>query len=141
MYYHPYMFHWANGERALSTCQACVSLWLDGVARQQQAHAEAMSAFYSRHLDALRDLSEASDTAQFAARLLACTGPKPFDMAEFATRLGGIAAETHRKLGEVVRSHADDVTTSWVEGRARAGEERRKLASGGRSGERRQMVA
>jgi len=80
-------------------------------------------------------------TAQFAARLLACTGPKPFDMAEFATRLGGIAAETHRKLGEVVRSHADDVTTSWVEGRARAGEERRKLASGGRSGERRQMVA
>ena len=29
MYYHPYMFHWANGERALATCQACVGLWLD----------------------------------------------------------------------------------------------------------------
>src|SRR5690349_5684205 len=107
MYYHPYMFGWMNGERALTTCQACVGVWLDGVARQQQAHADALSAFYARHLEALRDLSEAGDSAQFAARLLACTGPKPFDMAEWSTRIAAIAAETHHKLGEVVRSHAD----------------------------------
>ncbi len=141
MYYGRLMFDWANNERTLATCQECVIVWLDGVARQQQAHAAAMSAFYDRQLEDLRALSEATDTAQFASRLLACASPKPVALTELSTRLGGIFADTHRKLGEVVGSHADQLTRSWLENAVALEERRRKDANGGRAGGRRHMVA
>jgi hypothetical protein len=141
MYYGQLMFAWANNQRTLATCQECVSVWLDGVARQQQAHAAAVSTFYTRQLEDLRALSEATDAAQFASRLLACASPKPVGLTELSTRLGGIFADTHRKLGEVVGSHADQVTRSWLENGAELEEPPRKDANGGRAGGRRQMVA
>jgi hypothetical protein len=141
MYYHPFMFDWANGERALATCRAWVAVCLEGVARQQHAHAEAVSAFYARQLEGLRALSEARDTAQFAARWLACTGPKPLDVAELSTRLGGILADTHRRLGEVAGSHADEVTRSRFEDANTAEQPRRKASNGSQAGGRRQMAA
>lgn len=61
------MFEWATGKRAVAACQAFVGVWLDGVARQQQAQADAVSTFCAGQAESLRVLSEAKDTAQFAA--------------------------------------------------------------------------
>ena len=141
MYYHPFMFEWSNADRTLATCRACVEAWIDGVARQQQAHSEAVSAFHARQLDALRALAAARDAAQFAARLLACADPKPIELAALSTRLGAIVAETHRKLGDVVGSHADRARASWIHEAAAADEPRRKATTRGRTPARRQMTA
>ena len=84
MYHHPHMFHWANGERTFAACQAFVGAWLDGVARQQQAHPDAISVFCARQVDSVRMVIEARDTAQFAAGLLACAAPKAGGPAELS---------------------------------------------------------
>ena len=141
MYYHPFMFEWANADRTLATCRACVDVWLDGIARQQQAHSEAVSAFHARQLDSLRALAAAGDAAQFAARLLACADPKALELAALSTRLGGIVAETHRKLGDVIGSRADQARASWIHEAAAADAPRRKAATRGREPARRQMTA
>jgi hypothetical protein len=54
MYYHPRMFDWANGDRTVAACQAFVGVWLDGVARQQQAYADALRMFCARRVDKAR---------------------------------------------------------------------------------------
>ena len=141
MYYHPFMFEWANADRTLASCRACVDVWLDGVARQQQAHSEAVSAFHARQLDSLRALAAAGDAAQFAARLLACADPKALELAALSTRLGGIVAETHRKLGDVVGSHVEYARGSWIHKAATVAKPRGKAATRGRARVRRQMTA
>ena len=141
MYYHPFMFEWSNADRTLATCRACVEAWIDGVARQQQAHSEAVSAFHARQLDALRTLAEARDAAQFTARLLACADPKLLELAALSTRLKGIATETQRKLGDVVGSHADHAHASLIHEAATVDEPRRKAATRERTPPRRQMTA
>lgn len=141
MYYHPFMFEWANTDRAFATCRACADVWLDGVARQQQAHADAVSAFHARQLGAWRALAGCRDAAQFAAALLACADPKALDLAALSTRLGGIVAETHRKLGDVVESHADQTQGSSIDEAATVEGPRRKASTRGRGPTRRQMTA
>ena len=141
MYYHPFMFEWASGQRTMATYQACVGVWLDGVARQQQAHADAVNAFCTRQLTGLRAISEARDAAQLAAGLLSCAAPKPLDFAELSAQLGGIVVETHRRLGDLIGAHTGQITRSLVEPAEAAGEPRQKAANGGRAAFRRQMVA
>jgi hypothetical protein len=141
MYYHPFMFEWANADRTLATCRACVDVWLDGVARHQQAHSEAVSAFNARQLDALRALAAARDAPQFAARLLACADPKALELGALSTRLGGTVAETHRKLGDAVGSHADQARASRIDEAATSDAPRRKAPTRGRDSARRQMMA
>ncbi|HZP89082.1 MAG TPA: hypothetical protein VFB54_19895 [Burkholderiales bacterium] len=115
MYYHPFMFDWTNGERTLATCKAFVGVWLEGVARQQHAHADTLTTFYARQAESLRMLSEARDMAELAGRLLSCRPSEPVGFAELSTRLAGIAIDTHRKLGDLVESHANDVARSLIE--------------------------
>jgi hypothetical protein len=115
MYYHPRMFDWANGERTLAARQACLGVWLDGVARQQQPHAEAVGMFCARQMDSVRMVSEARDTAQFAARLLSCAAREPRGLAELSARLAEIVGDTHRKVGELLSLHGDQVPRSFVE--------------------------
>jgi len=132
MYYHPHMFDWANGERTLAACQAAVGLWLDGVARQQQAHAEAVSLFCTRQVESVRMVTEARNSAQFAAMLLSCATPEPRVLAELSARLAGIVVDTHRKLGELVASRGDEMTRSVVELGMTSEKPRKKAANGGR---------
>ena len=141
MYYHPFMFEWANSERTLATCKAFVGVWLVGVARQQQAHADAMRTFYSRQLESLRMLSEARDIVALAGRLLSYGPSEPVGFTELSARLAGIAVDTHRKLGELVESHAGEVTSSLGEPGSNPEKPRRNAGDGGRTAERRQMVA
>lgn len=115
MYYHPRMFDWANGERTLAACQAFVGVWLDGVARQQQAHADALSMYCARQVEGVRMVTEARDAAQLTAGLLSCAAPDPHRLVELSARLTGIVVDTHRKLGELVASHGDEVTGLVVE--------------------------
>ena len=70
--------------------------------------ANADRTFHARQLDALRAVAEARDATQFAARLLACADLKAPELAALSTLL----AETHRKLGDVVGSRADQVRAS-----------------------------
>ncbi len=130
MYYHPRMFDWANGERNFAACQAFVDVWLDGVARQQQAHADAVSMFCARRVESVRMMTEATDTAQFAAGLLSCAAPEPRGLAELSARLAGIVVDTHRKLGELVASHADEMRTSVVKLDAALEKPRKKATNG-----------
>lgn len=141
MYYHPRMFDWANGERTLAACQAFVGVWLDGVARQQQAHAEAVSMFCARRVEGLRMVTEARDTAQFAASLLSCAAPEPHGYAELSARLAAIFVDTGRKLGELVVSHGDDMTRSVVDLGATLEKPKKKAANGGRAIGRRRVAA
>ena len=133
MYYHPRMFEWANGERTFAACQTFVGVWLDGVARQQQAHADAVSMFCARQVESVRMITEATDTAQFAAGLLSCAAPEPRGLAELSARLAGIVVETHRKLGELVASHGDEMTRSFVELDSTMEKPRKKATNGGRA--------
>jgi hypothetical protein len=141
MYYHPRMFDWATGERTFAACQAFVGVCLDSIARQQQAHADAVSTFCARQVESLRMLSEARDTAQFAAGLLSSAASEPHGFAELSARLGAIALDTQRKLGELVESHADEMTRSFVEVGATVEKPQKKATNGGRAVERRQMAA
>jgi hypothetical protein len=50
------MFEWATGKRAVAACQAFVGVWVDGVARQQQAQADAVSTFCAGQAESLRVL-------------------------------------------------------------------------------------
>jgi len=141
MYYHPHMFDWANGERTLAACQAAVGVWLDGVARQQQAHAEAVSMFCTRQEESVRMVTEARDAAQFASALLSCAAPEPRGFAELSARLAGIVVDTHRKLGELVASHGDEMTKSVVERGTTLEKPLKKAANGGRAAGRRAVTA
>jgi len=141
MYYLPFMLDWASNERTLATCKAFVDVCVDGIARQQQAHADAVNTFYGKQLENLRMLSEATDTTQFAAQLLSCAVPEPLGLAELSARLREIAKDTHRKLGELAGSHADEVTRSFVEPSANVQRPPRKPANGSRAIARRQMMA
>jgi hypothetical protein len=141
MYYHPHMFDWANGERTLAVCQAFVGVWLDGVARQQQAHADAISMFRARQVEGVRMATEARDAAQFAAGLLSCAAPEPHGYAELSARLAAICVDTGRKLGELVASHGDEMTRSVVELGATPEKPQKKAANGGRSVGRRRVAA
>src|SRR4051812_46068874 len=132
MYFQRYMVDDATGERAWATCQAFVGVWLDGVGRQQQAHADAVSRFYAERLERLRLLSEASDTEQFAARLLSCTVPAPIGLAVLSAELGGIVIDTHRKLQELVGSHVTAMKSLSDETRA-AIEKLPRYANNGRA--------
>lgn len=134
MYYHPAMYEWANGERAVATCQAMAGVWLDGVAKQQQAHADAVNAFYTRQVESLRMASEARDVTQLAAHLLACAAPERLGFAELSVRLGEIAAGTQRRLGELAESFADDASRALVERDVTAGTPRRGAGKGSRKG-------
>ena len=128
MYFQRYMFDSATREREWAICQAVVGVWLDGVGRQQQAHAHAVSTFYAERLDRLRLLSEASDTEQFAARLLSCTFPEPIGLAALSADLGGIAIDTHRKLQDLVGSHVTAMTW-WSDETVAAFEKPRREAA------------
>lgn len=141
MYYHPFMFDWTNGERTLAACKAFVGVWLDGVARQQQAHADAMSTFYARQLESLRMLSETRDMAALAGRLMSYGAPERLGFAELSARLGGIAVDTHRKLGELVESHVGDLSRSLVGPVPALETPQRKAGNGGRAVGRRQIAA
>jgi hypothetical protein len=141
MYYHPHMFDWANGERTLAVCQAFVGVWLDGVARQQQAHADAVSMFCARQVEGLRMATEARDAAQFAARLLSCAAPDPHGCAELSARLAGIVVDTRRELGELAATYGDEMTRSVVELGASLEKPHKKAANGGRAGGRRRVAA
>jgi hypothetical protein len=141
MYYHPRMFEWANGERTFAACQAFVGVWLDGVARQQQAHADAVSMFCARQLKSVRMVTEARDTAQFAAGLLSCAAPEPRGLAQLSARLAGIVVDTHRKLGELVASHGDEMTRSVVEPDSPLEKPRKKATNGGQAVGRRRAAA
>jgi hypothetical protein len=141
MYYHPSMFDWANGERTLVACRAFVAVWLDGVARQHKAHADAVSAFHARRLDSLQMLCEASDSAQFAARLVSCAVAQPFDLAELSARLGGIAVDTQRRLGDLVGSHADEVARLLADAGGAADKPRRDASNGRGTAARRRLAA
>ncbi len=141
MYYHPRMFDWANGDRALAACQAFVGVWLDGVARQQQAHAEVVSMFCARQVEGLRMVTEAKDARQFAARLLSCAAPEPHGVAELSARLAGIVVDTHRKLGELVASHGDEITRSVVDPGTILETAHKKATKGDRAVGRRRAVA
>ena len=133
MYYHPDMFRWANGQHTLAACQAVAGVWLDGVARQQQAHAEAVSTFCARQAERVRMVTEARDAAQLAAGLLACATPEPSGIASLSAQLAGIAADTHRQLGEVVTSHGDEMTRSVFELGTTLDKPRKKAVNGGRA--------
>ena len=115
MYYHPLMYDWPDGERALATCKAFVGVWLDGVARQQQAHANAVRTLYARQIESLQMLSEAKDMAELTGRLLSCRPSESVGFAELPKQLLGIAVDTHRKLGELVESHAGELARSLIE--------------------------
>ena len=141
MYYHPHMFDWANGERTLAACQAAVGVWLDGVARQQQAHAEAVSMFCTRQVESVRMVTEAKDAAQLAAVLLSCAAPDSRGLAELSARLTGIVLDTQRKLGELASSHGDEMTRSVVELGTTSEKPRKKAANGGRAAGRRRVAA
>ena len=137
MYYHPAMFEWANGKRTVATCREFIGVWLDGVARQQQAHAGAVSTFFARQAEGLRVRSQARDTAQFAAGLLSCGATEPHGFASLSARLGAIVVETHRKLGELMGSHSDEMMKSLVELAATEEKPLRTAANGGRGAGRR----
>lgn len=141
MYYHPRMWEWANGERALAACQGFVGVWLDGLARQQQAHVDAVSECCARQVENVRVVIEARDTAQFAAGLLSCGASEPRGLVELHARLVGIFMDTHRKLGELIASHGDEMTRSFVEADATAERPRKKAANGGRATGRRSAAA
>jgi hypothetical protein len=64
------MLDWADGDRTMAACQALVGVWLDGVVRQQQAHADALSTYCARQVQGVRMLAETRDAAQFAVGLL-----------------------------------------------------------------------
>ena len=141
MYYHPHMFDWASGERTLAVCQAFVGVWLDGVARQQQAHADAVSMFCARQVEGLRMATEARDAAQLAARLLSCAAPDPHSCAELSARLAGIVVDTRRELGELAATYGDQMTRSVVELGASLEKPHKKAANGGQAGGRRRVAA
>jgi len=115
MYLQPFMFDGTHGKRAWATCQALAGVWVEGLARQQQAHADTVSSFYASQLNSLRTLCEAEDTAQFAARLMSCAVPDRFGITELSVRLGAIAMDTHQKFGAVMGSHANEVTRLLVQ--------------------------
>ncbi len=123
------MFEWGSADRTFANCRACADVWLYSVAQQQEAHSEAVSALCARQLDALGALSEARDAAQFPARLLACADPKMLELTALSTRLAGILGETHRKLGDVVGSHAHRAHASRIDDAATAEEPRRNARS------------
>lgn len=141
MYYHPSMFEWANGERTFAACQAFVGVWLEGVARQQQAHADALSMFCARQVESVRMITEATDPAQFTAGLLSCGAPEPRRLAELSERLAGIAVDTHRKLGELVASHGDEMTSLVVELRGTLEKPPKKATNGSKVVGRRRAAA
>lgn len=140
MYYHPLMFDWERRDRTLAACQAFVGVWFDGVARHQQAHADALSRFCERQVESARMLSEVTDTAQFAANLLSCAVPEPRAVAELSVQLAGIVVDTHRKLGELVASHGDGMSRSVVEPRTSAENVQNKATNGGRAAARRRAA-
>ena len=140
MYYDPRMFDWANGERTVAVCQAFVGVWLQGVARQQQAHAEAVSMFCARQVESLRMLAGAEDAAQFAVRLLSCAAPEPHGFAELSARLAGVVVDTRRKMGELVASHGDAMTRSVEELAATPEKRQKRVANGGRAVGRRRVA-
>ena len=137
MYYHPRMFDSAHRERTLAAMHALVAVWLDGVVRQQQAHAEAVSRFCARQVEGLQRVTEAKDTAHLAAGLLWCAAPEPQSVAELSARLAGIVVDTHRKLGEVVAAHSDDVARSMFEPGATLETPQKRTANGSRPRQRR----
>jgi len=141
MYYHPQMFEWAYGERAFAACKDFLGVWMDGVARQQQAQADAVNAFCARQVESARMVTEAKDAAQFAAGLLSCAAPEPLGVAELSARLAEIAADTQRKLGDLVVSHGDAMTRSVVDMDATVETPRRKAGNGGRAVGRRRVAA
>jgi hypothetical protein len=140
MYYHPHMFGWVTGERTLAACQAVVGVWLDGVARQQQAHAEAFGMYCARQADGLRTVAEAREAGQFAAKLLSCAAPEPHGVAHLSERLAGIIVDTHRKLAELVASYGDEMKISVVHSRAIVETPQKKAAIGGRAARRREAM-
>src|ERR1051326_700628 len=111
MYYHPFMFNTWQRERALSACQVIIDAWLDGVDRQQRVQADAIKNFCATQMDNVRALSETTDMANFAERLLACAAPAPLTVVEISARFGEIAADTQRQMVQCLESHIQELNT------------------------------
>lgn len=138
MYYHPLMWDWMNKERALATF---VGVWLDGIDRQQRAHADAASAFCARQMENVRMVAEARDAAQLAAGLLACAAPEPRGLADLSARLAGIVVDTHLELSNLLAAHSDEMTRSVVELDTTVEQPTKKATNGGPLAGRRRAAA
>jgi len=140
VYYHPFMYNTGQKQRALSACQGLIDAWLDGVDRQQKVQADAIKDFCATQMDNARALSETTDMADFAARLVACAAPAPLKVVEITARFGEIAADTQRQMVECLGSHADELSPVVARSGANLGYPPSKTVQGNLGTRRKQMM-
>ena len=136
MYYHPFILPtFIADDRVLNTYRAITGVWLDSIERHHAVQLDAAKDFCSARLENARRLSEARDGAQFAMRAFSAAASEPFKMIAVASKLSGIAIDSHRQAMELLESHNEepanrptfaDVHSEALQVRDKPGASRRK---------------
>jgi hypothetical protein len=110
MYFHPLVLTEAQKQQRIAACEDVARLWLAGVDRQWQLHADAVREFCARQQQHLSALSHASDLTHFLVGWTVRTAPEPFELLQVSMRSGEIAADVQRGIAVVTDRHARELS-------------------------------
>jgi hypothetical protein len=109
VYYHPALLQVFDAHRFADTCVAMAQAWMAGVERHRAAHIEAVREFCDGHVEAARNVLDAADSIQLAVRSLSSAATDPLKFVAAASTFGEIAADTHRRVINLIEAHTAEL--------------------------------